>query len=321
MIYILSYSPEGLQEPAIERLSELLQDPKRLTWVDFDNPTEDESRLLSDIFKFHPLAIEDCLSFVPNPKIDDYSNYLFIIIHGINAEALKHDELETHDLDIFLGKNYIVTYHKGFFRSVASVMERCRKNPDLLAKDSESLMHKVVDALVDNYLPIMDDLEERIEEMEKDVFSQPDQRLLGKLLPLKKDILYLRRVIHPQREILRELSNGEYKQICFECSLHFKDIYDHLFMISELLESYRDSISGAMEAYLSVISNRLNEVMKVLTIIATIMMPLTLITGIYGMNFVYIPLLQSPYGFFVTTGVMSIVAIGMLWFFRRKGWW
>ncbi|MBI5286690.1 MAG: magnesium and cobalt transport protein CorA, partial [Deltaproteobacteria bacterium] len=153
------------------------------------------------------------------------------------------------------------------------------------------------------------------------VFTRPDQRLLGKLLPLKKDILYLRRVSHPQREILRELSNGEYKQICFECSLHFKDVYDHLFMISELLESYRDSVSGAMEAYLSVISNRLNEIMKVLTVIATIMMPLTLITGIYGMNFAYMPFLQSPHGFFVTMGVMGIIAIGMLWFFKRRRWW
>jgi magnesium transporter len=144
---------------------------------------------------------------------------------------------------------------------------------------------------------------------------------LNKLFALKKDILYLRRIVTPQRDILRNISSGEHKQICFECSLHFKDVYDHLFMISELTESYRDTMSSAMEAYLSVVSNRLNEVMKVLTIIATILMPLTLLTGIFGMNFEYMPLLKSPYGFPITVLLMMLAAAVMLWLFKRKGWW
>src|SRR3970040_2840648 len=153
------------------------------------------------------------------------------------------------------------------------------------------------------------------------MFKKANHKVLNKLFALKKDILYLRRIIHPQREILRNIASGEHKQICFECSLHFKDVYDHLFMISELIESYRDTISGAMEAYLSVVSNKLNEVMKVLTIMATILMPLTLITGIFGMNFDYMPVLKSPSGFAATALVMGVLAIVMLLAFKKKGWW
>ena len=321
MVHIISCSRNGeFKEPTVENLTELLSDKDSITWVDFDNPTEKEVSLLTDVFKFHPLAIEDCLSFVPNPKIDDYGDYLYVVIHGINAEALKRDELETHDLDIFLGKNYLVTFHKGYFRSVDSVRERSKKNCSILQKDPEFLMHKVIDTLVDNYLPLMDDLGDKVDELEKEIFARPDQKTLNKLFALKKDILYLRRIVHPQREILRNLSSGEYKQICFECTMHFKDVYDHLFMISELTESYRDTISGAMEAYLSVVSNRLNEIIKVLTVFATILMPLTLISGIFGMNFDYIPLLKSSYGFFAAMGVMGFIAAGMLLFFKRKGW-
>lgn len=322
MLHILSYSAQsGLGVHTREELPSLLQDPSRLIWVDFDAPDDSESALLSDVFGFHPLAIEDCLSVVPNPKIDDYGEYLYVVIHGINAEALKKDELETHDLDMFLGANYLVTYHKAFSRSIALVMERCRKNPALMGKDTESIMHKIIDALVDNYLPIIDGIGTEIEETEKEVFERPSETVPRKLLSVKKDILYLRRIIHPQREILKQLSIGEYSQICAECTLHFKDVYDHIFMISELIETYRDSTSTAMEVYLSIVSNRLNSIMKVLTIIATIMMPLTLITSIYGMNFEYMPLVSSPHGF--TAVMLSMGAMGglMLWMFKRRGWW
>lgn len=322
MLRIITCTKKGeLNEPLIERLPELLSDKDSITWVDLHNPTDEEAGILTNIFKFHPLAVEDCLATVPNPKIDDYGEYLYVVIHGINAEALKRDELETHDLDIFLGKNYLLTFHKGYFRSIDSVIERCRKNCSFLQKDPESLMHQIIDALVDNYLPIMDDLGEKVDELEKAIFAGPDRLVLNKLFALKKDILYLRRIVTPQREILKNISSREHKQICFECSLHFKDVYDHLFMISELIESYRDTISGAMEAYLSVVSNRLNEVMKVLTIIATILMPLTLITGIFGMNFDYMPLLKSPSGFAATALVMGVLAIVMLLAFKKKGWW
>jgi magnesium transporter len=322
MLSIISCTKTGgLTEPTVERLNNLLSDKDSVTWIDFYKPTDKEISFLTDVFKFHPLAVEDCLSTAQNPKIDDYGEYLYVVIHGINAEALKRDELETHDLDIFLGKNYLVTFRKGYFRSVDAVAERCRKNCAIMQKDPEFLMHTIIDALVDNYLPIIDDFGEKVDELEKELFTKADQNVVNKIFALKKDILYLRRIIHPQREILRNISSGEHKQICFECSLHFKDVYDHLFMISEIIESYRDTISSAMEAYLSVVSNRLNEVMKVLTIIATIMMPMTLITGIFGMNFDRMPLLQSPLGFTAAMGIMGIVALSMILYFKRKGWW
>lgn len=322
MVRILSHSGDNtLSEPGVNELGELLADAKRLTWVDLYNPTDEELKLLTDVFRFHPLSIEDCLSFVPNPKIDDYIDYLYIVIHGIDAEALKKDELKTHDLDIFLGKNYLVTFRKGSFRSIESVMERCRKNPALMGKEPEWLMHKVIDTLVDNYLPLMDSVSEKIDEIEKESFERAGPETPRKVLALKKDILYLGRIIHPQREILRQLSGSEYPIICFECSLHFKDVYDHLFMLSELIESHRDSLNSVMEVYLSSVSNRLNEIMKVLTVIATIMMPLTLLSGIYGMNFAHIPLADSPWGFYIALAVLALLGGGMLLFFKKRGWW
>lgn len=322
MVRILSHSQEtGLSEPGMNELGALLADGKRLTWVDFYNPTDKELKLLTDVFRFHPLSIEDCLSFTPNPKIDDYIDYLYIVIHGLDSEALKKDELKTHDLDIFLGKNYLVTFHKGSFRSIESVMERCRKNPALMGREPEWLMHKVIDTLVDNYLPLMDSISEEIDEIEKESFEKPGAETPRKVLALKKDILYLGRIIHPQREILRQLSSSEYPIICFECSLHFKDVYDHLFMLSELIESHRDSLNSVMEVYLSSVSNKLNEIMKVLTVIATIMMPLTLLSGIYGMNFTHIPLADSPWGFYIALAVLALFGGGMLLFFKKRGWW
>jgi magnesium transporter len=167
MLRIITCTKKGeLKEPTSETLPELLSDKDAVTWVDLYDPTDNEARILSDVFKFHPLAVEDCLATVPNPKIDDYGEYLYVVIHGINAEALKRDELETHDLDIFLGKNYLVTFHKGYFRSIDSVMERCIKNCSLLQKDPEFLMHKIRAALVVNYRPNIDALGEKVDLLE-----------------------------------------------------------------------------------------------------------------------------------------------------------
>lgn len=322
MLRILSYSEaDGVRRSEAGALAALVRDQKRFTWVDMSSPTETESHLLTEVFGFHPLAVEDCMTFVHNPKIDDYGSYLYVVVHGIDSEELKKGRLKTHDLDIFLGDNFIVTVHKGHFRSVESVMERCEKNPVFMGTEPDGLMHRLLDAMVDNYLPIMDRFADGMDALEKEVFSKPGKHLPQKLLLLKKDVLSLRRIVYPQREILRQLGSGEYARISARWGPHYKDIYDHAFMVSELIESYRDSISSTMDVYLSNVSNRLSEIMKVLTVIATIMMPLTLLTGIFGMNFQHMPLLDNAAGFYVVLAFMGGAAAVMLWFFKSRGWW
>ncbi|MEK6759534.1 MAG: magnesium/cobalt transporter CorA [Deltaproteobacteria bacterium] len=322
MLRVLTYSEaEGMRRSEAGELASLLKDPKRLTWLDMISPTEAESRLLTEVFDFHPLAVEDCMTFVHNPKIDDYGGYLYVVVHGIDSEALKKGRLKTHDLDIFLGDNFIVTYHKGHFRSLESVMERCEKNPAFMGSEPDGLMHRLLDAMVDNYLPIMDRFADEMDAIEKEVFSRPKKHIPQKLLLIKKDVLSLRRIVYPQREILRQLGSGEYARISQRWAPHYKDIYDHAFMVSELIESYRDSITSTMDVYLSNVSNRLGEIMKVLTVIATIMMPLTLLTGIFGMNFQHIPLLDNPAGFYIILAFMGTAAGIMLLAFKNRGWW
>lgn len=320
MIRTLYYAPDkGPGSPAVLELPALLAQSRGLLWVDLDSPTPEESKILEEVFNFHPLAIEDCLSPAQAPKIEDYGQYFYMVIHGVNANVTQ-DQFETLELDIFLGKHYVVTFHQQPSRSISANWERCQKNPQIMAKDAEFLLHRIIDNLVENYLPIMDEIGDKVEEVEKEIFANPSRDTLSKIFVLKKDILYLRRIVHPQREVVHRLSGGEFKEICYECTLLYRDVYDHLFMISELTETYRDAVSGALEIYLSVVSNRLNEVMKLLTIIATIMMPLTLISGIFGMNFERIPLLKNPLGFAVIMGIMGIIALTMLWFFIRKKW-
>lgn len=322
MLRIISYSEaDGLRRCEAGELASLLKDPKRLTWLDMSSPTEAESRLLTEVFSFHSLAVEDCMTFVHNPKIDDYGTYLYVVVHGIDSEELKKGRLKTHDLDIFLGDNFIVTYHKGHFRSLESVMERCTRNPAFMGAEPDGLMHRLLDAMVDNYLPIMDRFADEMDSIEKEVFSRPKKHIPQKLLLIKKDVLSLRRIVYPQREILRQLGSGEYARISPRWAPHYKDIYDHAFMVSELIESYRDSITSTMDVYLSNVSNRLGEIMKVLTVIATIMMPLTLLTGIFGMNFQHMPLLDNPAGFYIILAFMGTAAGVMLLVFKNRGWW
>lgn len=288
-------------------------------WVDFESPSEEESRLLADVFGFHPLAVEDTLAQIHHPKIDDYKDYLFLMMHEVERGPVD-GRLETAGLDIFLVPRVLVTHHDRPLFSVRVLMSALEKNPALLERTPDFLLHVLLDHLVDSYLPALDLIEERIEAVEDAVLRRPSPEVVDEILTLKRELAGLRRFSVLQREVLRALSSGEFPLIQRNLLMYYRDVYDHLVRISDLTESYRDLLSSVLDAHLTAISNRLNEVMKVLTIIATIMMPLTLITSIYGMNFPHMPLLDAPAGFWVVMGMMGVLTLAMLAAFRRAGW-
>jgi len=304
----------------MDQLWASLQNPKRFCWVDFDNPEEHETELLATVFKFHPLSIEDCIQVSHYPKVDNFDEYLFLVMH--DPKLTKTGErIKTSELNIFIGKNYLVTYHVEPVASVQSVMEKCELNPSLfLAKGSDFLLYHILHTLADNYLPILDNLDDEIGKMEAEIFLDPTNKLLAHIFSLKKDVLYLRRIVGPQRDTINLLSREAFPIISSKARIYFRDIYDNLFRIYLITDSYRDVISGSMDTYLSVVAQKTNTIMKTLTVFASIILPLTFITGVYGMNFEWMPFLHSPHGFWVSVGIMGLIGVLLLGFFRRKKW-
>lgn len=290
-----------------------------MLWVDIKGFDEEAAKELEGVFGFHPLAIEDCISTSQRPKIDSYDGYIFVILHAAQLKPKKFG-IATIELNSFIGRDYVVTVHETAIPSIDAIKERCKKNPALMSKGPSDLFYSIVDAMVDNYFPILDKLDKKIDLVEHGIFDKPGRVLLDSLFSLKNDILALRRIIGPQRETINFLAKGEYPIISQELALYYRDVSDQLARIIDLLETYRDILSSAMDGYMTSISNRTNEVMKTLTIIATIVMPLTLITGVYGMNFTHMPELQSPYGYYATLFFMFLLGAGMLIFFKRKKW-
>jgi magnesium transporter len=289
-------------------------------WVDLAAPSIPESLLLSETFNFHPLAVEDARSAVQYPKAEAYDGYLYVILHGIDFH--KGDRgFGTHDVDFFLGPNYLVTVHDGHSPSLTELREHATRNAKILGEGPVSLFHRIVDAMVDSYRPEVAKLEDRIDKIEEAVLSRPDPKLSRRILEAKREVSSLRRVITPQRDVIARLARREFVDIGTEMSFRFRDVYDHLARIADDGLIFQDRLTGILDAHLSNISNQLNEVMKVLAVVATIFMPLTLLTGIYGMN---VPLPHFPGGdaaqFWWLTGLSAAVVIAMLAVFRRMRW-
>ena len=289
-------------------------------WVDLAAPSMSESMVLSDSFAFHPLSVEDAMAELHYPKVEAYDGYLYVILHGIDYRAIEHG-FATHDIDFFLGPNYLVTVHDGYSRSIASLREHATRNAALLGEGPVSLFHRIVDAMVDHYRPEIEKFEDRLDELEKAIFEAPDRSLMKRILDEKRDVASLRRIMTPERDAIARLARREFVDISTEMSFRFRDVYDQLVRLADDAIMFQDRITGMLEAHLSNVSNRLNEVMKVLTIVATIFMPLTLVTGIYGMN---LRLPRFPGGdamqFWWLFLIMTALVGAMLVMFRRARW-
>jgi magnesium transporter len=304
-----------------ERVEPAWLDPssKVTLWVDMVDPTAEDTALLNDTFKLHPLSVEDARSALQFPKIETYQGYLYLVLHGI---ALKKGDtnVATRDIDFFLGRNYLITVHDGQSRSIARIKEVCDQHERVLSEGPVGLLHRIVDSMVDNYRPAIEELEDRIAMLEEVAFAGRES-MVRQVLKLKRDLATLRRVLIPQRDALGRLARREFPMISDEMAYRFRDVYDHIARYSEEAILFQDRVTGILEVNLSTVSNRLNMVMKVLTVMSTIFLPLTVLTSMWGMN---IDLPRFPGGdgvqFWWIAAIMLAIALAMLAAFRRRGW-
>ena len=298
----------------------LAPDSEAKVWVDMQNPSDEEGRILKDVFHFHDLAVEDALSALEFPKVESYGEYLYVILHRIDFAAPEHC-FQTHDVDFFLGRNYLVTIHSGDSRSIEQISSICERNSLALGEGVAALMHRIVDAMVDNYRPEIEELSERLDELEERVFDNSSTNLAKDILNFKKDVASLRRVVQPQRDVVGRLARREFPQIDEPIAYRFRDVHDHLVRIADESMFFQDRITSLLDANLAIVSNQLNSIMKILTVIATVFMPLTFITGLYGMN-VDLPHfgLGGTTMFWMLMGIMTAIVAVMLYYFRKRGW-
>ena len=306
-----------------EALKAALADPKGLLWADLHISPEADGALLRDVFRFHPLTIEDCLSPHVDPaKIDDHGEYIFVVVQALRGYDPVR-ELEAMEVNFYLGPNYVVSCHREPLAAIEHFRERCRQDPYLLSHTADWFLHGLLDALVDEYLPIVDAVDDTIDRLEEAVLHRPDSHLLQQIMMVKRNALRLRRAATPQRDIMNRLSRGEFpKLIREETAIYYRDIYDHLVRVEYLIEALRDLADGALNTYLSVVSNRLNEVMKVLTVVVVPLTIGTLVSGIYGMNLTagFWPPPDSEWGFGAVVAFMVVIALLTLAYFRYRRW-
>ncbi len=290
-------------------------------WLDLHNPGPDELVHLREIFDFHPLALEDTEDFGQRPKLDEYGDYVFLVFYGAWRHR-KHDRKPLREVHLFISGKFLVTIH----RDPLPPLDHQREQLDGRVLHSEQfLLYRVLDALVDSFFPLLEEMDDEIDTVESELITDPNERQLKRLFALKRELLAMRKVVTPQRDLFASSVDriADLPGLTLDERDYFRDIYDHLIRISDLIDSYRDLLSGATDLYLSTVSNRQNDVMKQLTVIATIFLPLGFITGFFGQNFGWLVTreLTSEWTFWVI-GVGSMVAtcVGLLIFFRRKGW-
>ena len=290
-----------------------------ICWVDLAAPTEEEFHILIDLFRFHPLSVDDARSALQFPKIEPYPGYLYIVLHGVDISTGK-SQVVTQDIDFFLGRNYLVTVHADRSRTLDGLRQLCDRSERALAEGPVALLHRIIDAMVDNYQPVIEEVENRIGELEEYAFGEREHLLLH-TLKLKRELASLRRVLVPQRDAIGRLARREFPAISDELAFRFRDVYDHVVRLTEETILHQDRVTGIFELNLTSVSNRLNQVIKVLTVLSTILLPMTVITGLWGMN---IPLPHFPGGdaaqFWWVLGLMVAVAAGLLAVFRLKRW-
>lgn len=296
-------------------------------WIDLERQSAEADTLLADVLKVHGLTIEDIWSPRSQPKVEDYDEYLYVIVHGVGGT--KGTRLELVEIDIVIGDHWLVT-HDPDGHVTDDLGTELARSSRLLAKGIPWLAHAVLDRAVDRYLPVVDQLDAEIEQLQDDVLTKAGtprgKRVLSRLLAFKRTLHAVRRMSVRQREILFRLSRGDFDEIPPDAIPFYRNVYDHFLRVNDVTEDYRELVAAALDAYLSMQSNRMNEVMKTLTLISTVMLPLTFIAGVYGMNFrpeagsLNMPELDWAFGYPFALGLMAVVATGILWWFRRKGW-
>jgi len=322
-IRVMDYDENKFREEEVAGVEECFpfRDSPTVTWINIDGIHD--AKLIEKIgshFGLHPLILEDIMNTTQRPKMEDFGEYLFIVLKMYNSQEESHED-KIEQMSLVLGRNFVISFQEKEGDVFDSVRERIRKgNCRLRRMKADYLAYSLIDAIVDSYFLVLEELGERIEFVEDELVSNPERKMLQEIHALKREMIFLRKSVWPLREVISSLERSESAFVEKPTRVYFRDVYDHTIQVIDTVETFRDMLSGMLDIYLSSISNRMNEVMKVLTIIATIFIPLTFIVGIYGMNFKFMPELEWRWGYFAVMGVIAVIAVLMLIFFRRKKW-
>ncbi len=301
-----------------EQISELCENGDNILWVDVSDPTSEDFDELAKEFGFHHLSIEDCRKEHQRPKVEEYQGYYFIVLY--EAELKEGARLELRELTIFLGKNYLVTVHSQTIQAIARAERLWREWSDLAERGTGLVAYLLIDGIVDDYFPLLDYLSDRMDALEDQIFEDFQPEAIEEIFHIKKELLFLRRTITPLRDVFNTLLRREQPIFSRDTLVYFQDVYDHLIRVADSIDTLRDMLSSTMDAYLSVSSNRKNMVMKTLTSISTILMSVTLIAGIYGMNFEHMPELKWKYGYVGVLAAMLGIGVAIYYYFRKIRW-
>ncbi len=288
-------------------------------WVDLCKPTDKESYILTHDFKFHPLAVEDVISEKSQTKIDDYGRYLFLVFNLVDYVG-RDEGLKISELDIFLTRNALVTVHYDEHRIFDFLYSRVQRGDQVISRGADYLFHAVIDAAVDNYNTTMDIFEYESDQIEEEVLGNFEEDTLKSMFTLGRDIVELKRIVRPQREVVSKLSRQRFELVSEHLTAYFSDIHDHLIRVNEMADTHREIVNSSLQVYYSSVSTKTNEIIKVLTLLTAIFIPPTFLVGLWGMNFANMPELRSEYGYFVSLGILLVIMIGMVFFFHKKKW-
>ena len=305
-----------------DALRDALADEHGLLWIDISTTSREEGEpVLAGIFGFHPLTIDDCYNdLVDPPKIDNYGTYLFTIVHDVDYDAAS-EQLTTQELDLYIGPNYVVSFHKRPVRAAEEVLRRAENHDRILGRGAGLLAHALIDVVVDDFHPVAEAIDDQVQAVQEQVIDRPERDILQHVLRLKRNAQRLKRTILPQRDVANRLSRGEYALIPADALIYFRDIYDHTVRVEEMIDTVRDLADSALNTYLSSVNNRLNEIMKALAVVTVVFLPMTLITGVFGTNFEEtLPEYAWDYGFAAMFAMMLGVVIVLVLWLRARRW-
>ena len=319
MPWLLAYHPErGPSELAgVEAAKEALGQEGVVVWADLEGRSETSDQLLQEVFGFHPLAIEDVYKERHRPKVEDYDAYLYLIVRAL-ADDRRLEDIRTEELDLFLGHDFVVTHHTGGIPQLDRVREALSKAPRRFKGGASFLAHAILDRIADGFLPLADRYMNEVDRLEADVLAGEDR--LARIVELKGSLHRLRRLVAAQRNVVSGLARAVYDEVPEEAKPFFRDVHEHLASLTEALENERDELNAVFDAYHSLSAHRMNEIMKVLTLISTIMLPLTFLAGVYGMNFDHMPELHYEWSYPLLWALMFSIALGMTLYFRKRKW-
>ncbi len=322
-ITIIDYDEKHFEERKVKKVEECLpfKDKPTVTWINIDGIQQvDIIEAIGKHFGVHPLVLEDIVNTGQRPKMEDFGNYIFVVLKMIYYDE-KEDEIKTEQVSLLISQNFVISFQEREGDVFNPIRERIRGSKGRIRKmGADYLAYALMDGVIDNYFVILEKVGEKLEGMEEELVTNPTPETLQAIHNLKKDMIFLRKSVWPLREVIGGLERGESKLVQESTQIYFRDVYDHTIQVMDAIETSRDMLSGMLDIYLSSVSNRMNEVMKVLTIIATIFIPLTFIAGIYGMNFQNMPELGWRWGYFAVLIVMVSIGISMLAYFKRKKW-